>query len=156
MKNNVRNRKGFTLTEMIVVLVIIVILIALLVPTLIGYIDKAKYKSVMAEGKMVLTATQTIVSEDYGEGNPVGSSETPATPGNLILTINASDTTGLSGEIATLAEMKAGTQAQVKIVDNKVQKIIFHDADKAAIYDLTSTTDKWTTGKAADDDFKFE
>ena len=36
-----RKNDGFTLTEMIVVLVIIVILIALLVPTLTGYIDKA-------------------------------------------------------------------------------------------------------------------
>ena len=63
LRNARKDKKGFTLTEMIVVLVIIVILIALLVPTLVGYIDKAKEKSVMAEGKMVLTAAQTVVSE---------------------------------------------------------------------------------------------
>ena len=39
LRNARKDKKGFTLTEMIVVLVIIVILIALLVPTLVGYID---------------------------------------------------------------------------------------------------------------------
>ena len=34
--------KGFTLVELIVVLVILALLAALLVPALLGYIDKAK------------------------------------------------------------------------------------------------------------------
>lgn len=41
--------KGFTLVELIVVLVILAILAALLIPTLTGYIDKAKEKKIVAE-----------------------------------------------------------------------------------------------------------
>ena len=50
--------KGFTLVELIVVLVILTILAALLVPALTGYIDKAKEKKIVAETRMVVMAVQ--------------------------------------------------------------------------------------------------
>ena len=37
-----KNNKGFTLVELIVVLVILAILAAILVPTLLGYIERAR------------------------------------------------------------------------------------------------------------------
>ena len=37
-----KNNQGFTLVELIVVLVILAILAAILVPALLGYIDRAK------------------------------------------------------------------------------------------------------------------
>ena len=42
MKRMRKDNKGFTLVELIVVLVILAILAAILVPALLGYIDKAK------------------------------------------------------------------------------------------------------------------
>ena len=41
-----KNRKGFSLVELIVVLVIMAILAAALVPSLIGYIRQTKYSNV--------------------------------------------------------------------------------------------------------------
>lgn len=58
-------KKGFTLVELIVVLVILAILAALLIPALVGYIDKAKQKSVIAETRSIVTAVQTEASELY-------------------------------------------------------------------------------------------
>ncbi len=60
-----RKNKGFTLVELIVVLVILAILAAILVPTLLGYIDKAREKQELLNAKNCLTAVQAELSERY-------------------------------------------------------------------------------------------
>lgn len=71
------NNKGFTLVELIVVLVILSVLSAILVPALLGYIDEAKGKQTVLSGKSCYTASQAAFSNMYatstvlGEGNNV-------------------------------------------------------------------------------------
>lgn len=60
--------KGFTLVEIIVVLVILAILAAAMIPALTGYIDKANQKTAISEARNVVTAAQTIASEKYALG----------------------------------------------------------------------------------------
>ena len=61
-----RKNRGFTLVELIVVLVILAILAAILVPALLGYIDKAKKEKILLEAKDVWTASQAALAECYG------------------------------------------------------------------------------------------
>ena len=65
IRPSLKEKKGFTLVELVVVLVILAILAALLVPSLTGYIDKAKEKRVVAEVHQVVTAAQTLADEAY-------------------------------------------------------------------------------------------
>lgn len=58
------NKKGFTLVEVIVVLVIIATLAALLIPSLTGYITKANKTAAIAETRSLLVAIQTEASEN--------------------------------------------------------------------------------------------
>ena len=62
-----RNDKGFTLVELIVVLVILAILAAILVPALLGYIDKAREKQVTTNAEAAYVAAQALATEYYGK-----------------------------------------------------------------------------------------
>lgn len=62
-------KKGFTLVELIVVLVILAILAAMLVPALVGYIDRAKKEKEFQAASTVYTAAQALATEAYGKGD---------------------------------------------------------------------------------------
>lgn len=61
----IHKKHGFTLVELIVVLSILAILATLLIPSLTGYIEKAKKQAVLTEAKEVWTAAQAALSECY-------------------------------------------------------------------------------------------
>jgi Tfp pilus assembly protein PilE len=52
-------------------LVILATLAALLVPSLTGYIDKARQNAVIAKARAVLVASQAVVTEAYADGKLV-------------------------------------------------------------------------------------
>lgn len=76
-----RDRGGFTLVELIVVLAILAILATLLIPTMTGYIDKANEEKIVAETRMAVMAAQTVVSENYAR-DPENWGNVELTPGS--------------------------------------------------------------------------
>ncbi|MEG2874875.1 MAG: prepilin-type N-terminal cleavage/methylation domain-containing protein [Hydrogenoanaerobacterium sp.] len=65
-----KTKKGFTLVEVIVVLVILAILAAISIPSLTGYIDEAKDKAIIANGRNAFVAAQAIASQEYAKPTP--------------------------------------------------------------------------------------
>ena len=73
-----RKNEGFTLVELIVVLVILAILAAILVPALLGYIDRARTKQDMLDAKSCMTAVQAQMAEMYATRPQIDTSLTGA------------------------------------------------------------------------------
>ena len=70
MKNSLKSQwkstdNGFTLVELIVAITILAILAALLIPSMVGWIDRAKEKSYAVEARAVYLAAQTVESDHY-------------------------------------------------------------------------------------------
>ena len=63
-----KNNKGFTLVELIVVLVILAILAAILTPALLGYIDRARSEKDYSTAQTVRVAAQSEIDQAYGAG----------------------------------------------------------------------------------------
>ena len=84
-----KDNKGFTLVELIVVIVILAILAAILVPALLGYIDKAKEQKYMLNAKNCMNAAQAELVELYAKngsslklGDPIIPGGSTGTTGN--------------------------------------------------------------------------
>ncbi len=138
------NKKGFTLVELIVVLVILAILAALLIPTLTGYIDRAKEKDVIAQTRQTVMAAQTLVDEQYAKATVGGGTKVE---GN----VNASSTdTKLTeikkDDILKLAELTdKGTIESIRVTsDGKVTGLVYKAKGKYCTFDSTATGENYS------------
>jgi prepilin-type N-terminal cleavage/methylation domain-containing protein len=88
--------KGFTLVELIVVIVILAILAAILVPALLGYIDKAKKQQIVLNAKSCLTAAQAEFSNIYATSDGSGTiTITDSVKNSILDTADVPDCKGL-------------------------------------------------------------
>lgn len=65
VKGFVHSNKGFTLVELIVVMLILTVLAAILIPSLLGWIDEAKGKQYVLSASSIYMSAQAIESEKY-------------------------------------------------------------------------------------------
>ncbi|WP_148410781.1 type II secretion system protein [Murimonas intestini] len=115
------NKKGFTLVELIVVLVILAILAAILVPALLGWIDKAKEKQIVLNARTAYLAAQTLASEEYAKKSPDYAS------------IDAT-------KVAALAQVPAANIKTVTVAGGKVSALVYEEGGKTATMTIDNST----------------
>lgn len=145
-----KNQKGFTLVELIVVLVILAILAAILVPALLGYIDRAKGSQLLLNGKSVLTAAQAEASNCYGIANSTQTIDDffGATNSKYIQSIKeTADTPVGSGAIFTMKADKA-VASKGNHDAWTVYEVVYHEGDKYIFFDGTSWEENLTKDEA--------
>jgi len=105
--------KGFTLVELIVVLIILALLAALIAPSLLGYIDEARAKKYLPNARSCLEAAQAMFSQQYGlnQNLPAG---TPVVSGAMDESNNDNKdqditNTQFAKDVLTLAGVPDGT-----------------------------------------------
>lgn len=136
--NRMRKKdKGFTLVEIIVVLVILAILAAFTIPTMLGFVNDARGKAMIAEAREVYVAAQSTATE-YSAATGIGDGALSTALGSFaVATEKAATTPG------TTAAAKASAQMAKYIGDDLT---IFASAIPSPLLPTSVTTDAsaWT------------
>ena len=124
-----KNNKGFTLVELIVVLVILAILAAILVPTLLGYIDKARSEKDFSTAQTMRVAAQAAIDQAYGNSTkPNDTTANITSIGDMDGTFQATLTGG--AKYSTLTNTYAKSVYELAGVDDsKVTAFLFNYED---------------------------
>ena len=130
-----KNNKGFTLVELIVVLVILAILAAILVPTLLGYIDRARSEKDFSTAQTVRVAAQAAIDQAYGEGKYADGSS-PATGKTLTIDGTGTNAVAMSGTITGATADATSTEAAKKYV-KMTYTLSGVDSSKVTAYSFT-------------------
>lgn len=110
-------RGGFTLVELIVVLIILAILAAFLIPSLMGYIDKARQKQIIMQTRQAVMAAQTLFDEAYASDLSMSKQRTD------VLNVTVGDST-IADQIYDLAELDSEKGIIEDIVTDNQGKIL--------------------------------
>ena len=154
---NMKKKKGFTLIELIVVLVIMAILAAAAIPTMMGYVDEARASQYLAEGRSIYVSAQAGATEAYGKmADYAGDSSFTAATQDITVTIGTSTENKdpqTPADYITNAIVKVSAKGlpngAVGIVtvdkDGSVTKVLYYTKGKAADgYKVTLTFDPAT------------
>lgn len=143
IRKNLKDKAGFTLVELIVVLVILAILAALLVPALTGYIDKANKQKIVATTRQVVMAAQTETSEAYAKaegGKLTTLTLTKGSTPSLETIVKLAEVGTYNGD--TFSGKNGVTHVDITVTaDGKVSTVEVTQSGYKCTYDMSKTGD---------------
>lgn len=141
MKKTLKNNKGFTLIEIVIVIVIIAILAAILVPSMLSWIDNANQKTVISAADTIRNTVAAEVLEVYKDGDNVDgtpTSNTAAYDQDFWDAVN--DKVGVTLQCT---DPTADQYLTFTVVSGDVTELTYTDGDWTAVFE----NDSWTCEK---------
>lgn len=135
MRKRAQNKKGFTLVELIVVIVIILILAAVLVPSLLKYVEKANKANCKADAATILSQLQA----DYAAGLATEITGDSALDNNY--KVNEISVTKIDTESAPTSK-----GAVYMIADGEISVFIYNNGNYTATWRAKKGTDATVNG----------
>jgi prepilin-type N-terminal cleavage/methylation domain-containing protein len=127
-----KNKKGFTLIEIIVVIVILAVLMAVAVPSVLKYIDEANNAKYVAQARSIMTAAQAELVKDYAVDKVID------TPVN-----GDADTTITKLVDASISEISL---SKIQVYSDEAAKSELTDLSKKTPDDIKAYIATWTKG----------
>lgn len=141
MKKTLKNKRGFTLIEIVIVIVIIAILAAILVPSMIAWIDRANERTVTSAADTMRQTVSAEVLEIYKDGiNVDGTPQTNTTAYNTAFWNAVKEKTNAPVQCT---DANADYYLTFTVTGGAVTNLTYRDGDWTAVY----TSDAWTCTK---------
>ena len=118
-----KDKKGFTLVEMIVVIVIIGILLAILVPGMFKYIQKAKDKQILVNARTAYLDIQMAAQEAYGANGITGGDVKAAFDGKDVYTAGANEVSVKNGAVKVTVDIPGNGEVTDVVIDADTGKV---------------------------------
>lgn len=132
---------GFTLVELITVLVILAVISAILVPTLLGYINKSKTSSLIEETSQIKVAAQAMYDQAYGQNRITFGASTDFENRGAVNFSKEYPYKDYTDAIQKLAAMKSGTCCCITYTNKdsssgigSIEAIQYFDGKKGCTY----------------------
>lgn len=139
MLKNLKNKKGFTLIEIVIVIVIIAILAAMLVPSLLKWVDNANQKSFLEAANTIKTSTLSVVTDNYATGKAFAWSDVADLVGGVKL--NGEGTGSKEYTVTMTPDLSAANAS-----GNTVTTFVVSNNKYTATW--TAGSNNWTVGEA--------
>ena len=149
------NKKGFTLVEIIVVLVILAILASIAIPYTLGYIDETKNSKDYLMAGNVLKAAQVMGTKYYELGDYYVEGETKRAYESVSNVVEKPSSSNqriqeVYNKIVSGNEDFIPFKAIFVIEEGKVQVVRYKNLDRGLVYEWTKENQKWKIVKKDD------
>ncbi len=150
IRNTDSKNKGFTLVELIVVLVILAILAAILVPALLGYIDRAKGSQLLLRDNSIMKGWQAQLTKVYATAPEKDSNGDPYTVSSAVDEEHDGTGAAFLAEVAKMADMPSNGGFYYMTADTEaapspsahdawtLKYFMYYEGDEGAYFDGNS------------------